>query len=56
MTAIGCRAHLPLNYCIGALIAHRDGESWIVDVLGAPSVEKRSEKELITSSLIALLN
>jgi hypothetical protein len=33
--------------CIGALIAHRDGESWVVDVLGAPSVEKRSEKELI---------
>src|SRR5215472_1521067 len=35
--------------CIGALIAHQDGENWVVDVLGAPSVEKRSEKELITS-------
>src|SRR5262245_63772146 len=35
--------------CIGALIAHQENEHWIVDVLGAPSVEKRSEKELISS-------
>jgi len=35
--------------CIGALIAHEDSESWVVDVLGAPSVEKRSEKELLSS-------
>jgi predicted PolB exonuclease-like 3'-5' exonuclease len=35
--------------CIGALVAHQDNESWVVDVLGAPSVAKRSEKELISS-------
>lgn len=35
--------------CIGALIAHQENESWVVDVLGAPSVAKRSEKELILS-------
>ena len=35
--------------CIGALVASQDNDSWRVDVLGAPSVEKRSEKELIAS-------
>jgi 3'-5' exonuclease len=35
--------------CIGALIAHQENEHWVVDVLGAPSIAKRSEKELITS-------
>jgi 3'-5' exonuclease len=35
--------------CIGALIAYQENDGWVVDVLGAPSVEKRSEKELITS-------
>ena len=35
--------------CIGALVAHRENDSWSVDGLGAPSVEKRSEKELIAS-------
>src|SRR4029078_7395801 len=35
--------------CIGALIAQEENDGWRVDVLGAPSVEKRSEKELIAS-------
>jgi 3'-5' exonuclease len=36
--------------CIGALIAHRDGnDHWEVSALGAPHVVERSEKELITS-------
>jgi predicted PolB exonuclease-like 3'-5' exonuclease len=35
--------------CIGALIAHRDNDCWVVDALGAPHVGERSEKELITS-------
>jgi predicted PolB exonuclease-like 3'-5' exonuclease len=35
--------------CIGALIAHRDNEHWVVDALGAPCVRDRSERELITS-------
>src|SRR5262245_45659068 len=35
--------------CIGALVAHQENETWVVDVLGAPSVAKRSEKELISS-------
>jgi hypothetical protein len=35
--------------CIGALVAHWDNGGWRVDVLGAPSVEKRSEKELVAS-------
>src|SRR5262249_37500682 len=35
--------------CIGALVAHQNNDRWVVDVLGAPSVEKRSEKELIAS-------
>jgi predicted PolB exonuclease-like 3'-5' exonuclease len=32
-----------------ALVAHQENDSWRVDVLGAPSVAKRSEKELISS-------
>jgi predicted PolB exonuclease-like 3'-5' exonuclease len=35
--------------CIGALIAHHDGDHWVVDALGAPHVGERSEKELIAS-------
>jgi 3'-5' exonuclease len=35
--------------CIGALIAHRDNEHWIVDALGAPHVGDRPERELLTS-------
>jgi 3'-5' exonuclease len=35
--------------CIGALIAHHDGDHWGIDALGAPHVGERSEKELITS-------
>ena len=30
--------------CIGALIAHRDYDYWVVDALGAPHVGERSEK------------
>jgi predicted PolB exonuclease-like 3'-5' exonuclease len=35
--------------CIGALIAHRDGDHWVVEALGAPHVGERSEKELIAA-------
>ena len=35
--------------CIGALIAHHDGDHWVVDALGAPHVGDRSEKELIST-------
>jgi 3'-5' exonuclease len=35
--------------CIGVLIAHHDGDHWVVDALGAPHVGDRSEKELIAS-------
>ncbi len=35
--------------CIGALRAHREGDHWIVDALGAPHVGERSEAELITT-------
>jgi 3'-5' exonuclease len=35
--------------CIGALIAHHDGDQWVVDALGAPHVGERSEEELIAS-------
>jgi hypothetical protein len=34
---------------IGALIAHHDGDHWVVDALGAPHVGERSEGELIAS-------
>ena len=33
--------------CIGALVAHRDGEHWQVDALGAPHIADRTEKDLI---------
>ncbi len=44
--------------CIGALIAHQDGDYWVVDALGAPHVGERSERELIASVVdrIAALN
>ena len=44
--------------CIGALIAHRENDQWVVDAIGAPHVGERSEKELITSFVnrIAELN
>ena len=35
--------------CIGALIAHWDGDHWAVEALGAPHVGERSEKELIAA-------
>src|SRR5260370_42642309 len=31
--------------CIGALIAHRDNDHWVVDALGAPHVGERPEKD-----------
>jgi 3'-5' exonuclease len=44
--------------CIGALIAHYDGDHWVVEALGAPHVGERSEEELIASFVdrIAELN
>src|SRR5204863_3267111 len=35
--------------CIGALIAHREPDHWAVDAVGAPHVDERTEKELITA-------
>ena len=35
--------------CIGALIAHRDDDHWVVDALGAPHLGERSETVLISS-------
>jgi hypothetical protein len=35
--------------CIGALVAHQDGNRWAVDALGAPHVGERSERELIAA-------
>jgi predicted PolB exonuclease-like 3'-5' exonuclease len=36
--------------CIGALVAHREhADHWVVDVLGAPHVGGRSEKELVAA-------
>jgi 3'-5' exonuclease len=35
--------------CIGALIAHRDGDHWVTDAVGAPHVGERTEKELISA-------
>ncbi|MFZ3248862.1 MAG: hypothetical protein WB037_05325 [Pseudolabrys sp.] len=35
--------------CIGALIAHRNNDHWVVDALGAPHIGERTEKELIAS-------
>ena len=44
--------------CIGALIAHQDGDRWVADALGAPHVGERSEPELIAAFVerIAQLN
>ena len=33
--------------CIGALVAHREPERWVVDAFGAPHCGERPEKELI---------
>src|SRR5215510_4341057 len=33
--------------CIGALIAHREEDKWLVDAIGAPHIGERSEKELV---------
>ena len=35
--------------CIGALIAHHDGDHWAIDALGAPHVGERSERDLIAA-------
>ena len=35
--------------CIGALVAHKERDHWVVDALGAPHVGERPEKELIAS-------
>jgi predicted PolB exonuclease-like 3'-5' exonuclease len=35
--------------CIGALIAHQQGDHWVVDALGAPHVGDRSERDLIAA-------
>ena len=35
--------------CIGALIAHKENEHWVVDALGAPHVGNRSERDLIAA-------
>jgi predicted PolB exonuclease-like 3'-5' exonuclease len=35
--------------CIGALVAHRENEQWIVDALGAPHIGERSERDLIAA-------
>ena len=35
--------------CIGALIAHQDGNHWVVDSVGAPHVGGRSEGDLISA-------
>jgi 3'-5' exonuclease len=35
--------------CIGALVAYRVNEHWVVDALGAPYVGERTEKQLITA-------
>jgi 3'-5' exonuclease len=35
--------------CIGALVAYRESEHWVVDALGAPCIGERTEKQLITA-------
>lgn len=35
--------------CIGAVVAHLEGDHWIVDAIGAPHVGDRTEPELITA-------
>jgi len=44
--------------CIGALIAHRENDQWVIDGVGAPHVGDRSEGELISAFVdkIAELN
>ena len=34
-------------FCIGALVAHREDDKWVVDLFDAPHIGERSEKELI---------
>jgi len=33
--------------CIGAVIAHFENDTWIIDSIGAPSIQDRPERELI---------
>ena len=35
--------------CIGALVAHAEGDHWVLDALGAPHVGERTEKQLISA-------
>ena len=35
--------------CVGALVAQRQHEHWAVSAVGAPNVEERSEKEIISA-------
>jgi predicted PolB exonuclease-like 3'-5' exonuclease len=35
--------------CIGALVAHKERDYWAVDVIGAPHVGERTEKQLISA-------
>ena len=35
--------------CIGALVAHKEHDRWVVDAIGAPHVGERPEKDLIAS-------
>jgi predicted PolB exonuclease-like 3'-5' exonuclease len=35
--------------CIGAVVARREGDHWVIDSIGAPHVGERNEKELITA-------
>lgn len=35
--------------CIGALVAHREPDCWVVDAVGAPHVGERTEKQLISA-------
>jgi 3'-5' exonuclease len=44
--------------CIGALVAHKEPDHWVVDAIGAPHVGERTEKQLISAFVdkIAELN
>ena len=42
--------------CIGALIARRDNDHWVVEALRAPRVGERPEKELIAAFVEKLLS
>jgi 3'-5' exonuclease len=35
--------------CVGALVAHAEGDHWAVDALGAPHVGDRTEKQLVSA-------